>query len=329
MATLSTTQGLLFMVVGPPGAGKNALMNDAMRHLDDLRQLATATTRKRRPDEQDGRERLFVTIEYFEHMIASGALLEWQEVHPDKFYGVPRQPLETAIASGTFLIADIDVLGATYIRSAYPDNGILIFIQPPSVEALEDRMQTRGETDADIHARLSRVAMEMDYLPLADYVVINDHFDQASAQFRQIITTEMQRQRASQPPPYRYHYTAGAIPLYGDEVLIQQATGQFPACSLLPREIPHEAALRALRETLNLDTEPSRILRLKPNRGSFLPPADLTVQADGATRHVTFTYIYLLDQRPVAPPGWHWQPRREIYLPDSVRSVLYEFNPNT
>ena len=147
---MSKPQGLLFLVIGPPGVGKNALMNDALKHFDDLRQLATATTRRPRPTEQEGREHLFVTPETFREMIARNELLEWQEVHPNKFYGVPRASIENALASGEKLIADIDVLGATYIRSLYPGQVVLIYIEPPSVAVLEERMQQRGENRADI-----------------------------------------------------------------------------------------------------------------------------------------------------------------------------------
>ncbi len=123
--------------------GKNALMNAALEHIPQLRQMPTMTTRERRDNETPGRERFFVSPEQFQQLIADNALFEWQEVYEGRFYGVPRQPLEEALEKGENLIADIDVLGATYIRSVYPDNTYIIFVRPPSVQALPDRMQTR------------------------------------------------------------------------------------------------------------------------------------------------------------------------------------------
>ncbi len=115
--------GLLFVIVGPAGVGKNALMNSVLDRVSDLRQLPTATTRGIRPDEQAGREHLFVSVGEFQRMIADNELLENQEVHGN-FYGVPRLTVEQAIAQEHDLIADIDVLGATALHNNFPDHTV-------------------------------------------------------------------------------------------------------------------------------------------------------------------------------------------------------------
>ncbi|MBZ0303914.1 MAG: guanylate kinase, partial [Anaerolineae bacterium] len=290
---MSTRQGLIFVIVGPSAAGKNALMVATLKQEDRLEQLATVTTRERRANEQDDREHMFVSVEQFQAMIASSALLEWQEVHPQKLYGVPRQAVEDALAAGKNLIADIDVLGATYIRSLYPENVVLIFVQPPSVEALADRMHERGETEADIQMRLTRVAMEMDYLPLSDYVVVNDDFAEAAQRFHSIITSEIDRQHRHISSKRIYTHSTQTLPIFEDMILRREVSPHYPQAALFPQEIPHVAALRALQDSLQVPTTVDHLLRIKPNKGSFFMPVQVEVSQDGRAKQALFTYVYM------------------------------------
>lgn len=320
---MNNTQGVLFIIVGPPGAGKNALMNAALQHDDTLRQLATATTRPRRSTEKEGREHLFVSPEQFRQMIADNELLEWQEVHADRFYGVPRQRVETALAAGENLIADIDVLGATYIRSLYPQHVVLIFIEPPSEAELKQRMRTRGDDEADINTRLERVKMEMAYAPVADYVVVNDDFEQTVARFRSIITTESACRRAGEPTNRHYSHQVVTLPVYRDSVLYTANRPHFPTCTLTKGEVPHQAALHSLAQTFGLSASADHLLRLNPNKGSFISPVQVEAQADNHTKHITFTYVYWLSERLQPGPGWLWRPLAEVDLPDRIRQLLH------
>lgn len=186
--------GILFVLVGPTGAGKNALMNVVLQQVSRLRQLPTATTRDKRSYEEQGREHLFVSREEFEQMIEEDALVEWQPVHHNHLYGTPRATLEKAFAAEDDLIADIDVKGAEQLHNTYPDNTILIFIQPPSVDELTKRIQGRGEeTQAEIEERLRRVPMEMAFAPQCDYLITNDNKDAASATLHAIVLAEFSR----------------------------------------------------------------------------------------------------------------------------------------
>jgi guanylate kinase len=322
MDVLSIQPGLLFVIVGPAGVGKNALMEEALKRETNLRQLATATTRPRRPNEQDGRERLFLNVEQFQQMMQNGALLEWQEVHRDEFYGVPRKSVEDALASGQHLIADIDVLGATYIRSLYPQNVILIFVEPPSLEALESRMQVRGESDDDIRTRLNRVTMEMTYLPLADYSVINDDFEQATEQFCDFIAAEIDRQSDQRPSHRYYEHTTRTIPVYDSEYIMRRTDAPYPTVTLLPGEVPHIAALRALGETFLLSPSLNHLLRMKLNKGSFISPVTVDVAQENHTKRISFTYIYLLSERLRAGEEWEWHPLDELEIAAVVRQAL-------
>lgn len=181
--------GLVFVLVGPPGVGKNALMNTVLTRVSTLRQLPTATTRPIRPTEQQGREHLFVNRQQFEHMIEQKELIEHQTVHGE-LYGVPRATVLEALVNGEDIIADIDVLGATELKENYPNNVVLVFIQPPSVDELRRRMQTRGETVEEIEKRMQRVSMEMAYAVKCDYLIVNDLMEQASETLYGIVLAE-------------------------------------------------------------------------------------------------------------------------------------------
>jgi guanylate kinase len=187
-----TKLGLLFVLIGPGGAGKNALMNEVISRLVGLRQLPTATTRPIRPNEQQGREHLFVDEVEFRRMARDGELLEWQEVHPGRFYGVPRATVEDALTAGEDLIADIEIAGAEILRANYPDNAILIFIAPPSMEVLRERMQERGENDAEIAKRMARAETEMGFRSRADYVIVNDVLGEAIDSLYRLISQAME-----------------------------------------------------------------------------------------------------------------------------------------
>ncbi|MBC8100617.1 MAG: guanylate kinase, partial [Armatimonadetes bacterium] len=172
------------------GVGKNALMHRVMPRFDRLHQLPTATTRAPRSGEQHGRERLFVSLDTFMQMVATNALVEHEEVHPGKWYGVPRALVEEALCAGEDLIADIEIAGAEKVYAAYPANTVLIFIAPPSLKALEARMEQRGETEAGIAERLARAERELNFKDRCQYVIINDVFETAAAQLCAAIAAE-------------------------------------------------------------------------------------------------------------------------------------------
>ncbi len=323
MSISQTTPGLLFVLLGPPGAGKNALMNIAFDRLDNLRQLATATTRSIRSTEQEGREHVFVSTDTFRQMIEDNDLLEWQQVHLN-LYGIPRNTLEEAFANGHDLAADLDVLGATYIRSVYPRNVVLVFIKPPSIDALENRMRQRGESEGEIAKRMKRVAMEMTYAPLCDYVIVNDELEAAAADLKHIIQMERVQRSAGQPPAVVFRHRVEVIAVCGGDVLYHGGKDHFPQDNLNPGEIPHKAAQRILQQQFNI--EPDIMQRYvnaeNPHHGSFIPPVRLDVQGNETIRDIIFTYIVLLAE-PFSPPlGWGWQPQAALSLSPDIHELL-------
>ena len=174
-------RGVIFVMVGPGGAGKNAIMKAIISRHDRIRQLATATTRPMRADEKQGREHLFVSFEQFCSMIKNDQLLEFQEVTPGKLYGIPRQTVTDCLLSGEIRMADIEVLGARKLVESFPDNVVQIFVTVPgsTIEAqlkvLRDRMGRRDDGITDIQQRLERARnLELPYQQDCDYLVVND-----------------------------------------------------------------------------------------------------------------------------------------------------------
>lgn len=183
-------QGLLFIIVGPSGAGKNTLMDELLHSSEalNLRQMATMTTRGPRAGETEGIQHYFVSEKDFWALEQEGGLVEYQQIHNDFYYGTPRFAIEKAIASHQNLIADIDVKGAIKLKAAYPDHTVLIFIAPPSREVLESRLKSRDSESAEqIQIRLSRAEMEMAYIPQFDYLIVNDNLGHSIQLLRQII----------------------------------------------------------------------------------------------------------------------------------------------
>jgi guanylate kinase len=183
--------GCLFILVGPSGVGKNTIMRDVMQRVPGLRQLPTATTRPPRPEETEGVQHYFVSLDRFNEMWANGDLLEHQEVHPGKWYGVPRDLTRQALGAGTAMIADIDIYGAQALKAAFPDHVITIFVRPPSLDALRERLRERGEND--LEDRFRRAEMELSRAAECDYQVVNDVLETCVSEVTAIVQRQLQR----------------------------------------------------------------------------------------------------------------------------------------
>ena len=180
MVITEQQRGLLFVLVGPGGAGKNTLMTILMQRLPALHKLVTATTRSVRTNEVEGIDHYFVSLERFRELLSQGELLEHTEVTPGKFYGILRTPVEQALSASQNLIADIDVLGARILRATYPDDVVLIFVTVPGdtdeerLANLRRRMEERGESASLIEERLNRARLiELPFAAECDCIVIN------------------------------------------------------------------------------------------------------------------------------------------------------------
>jgi guanylate kinase len=187
--------GSMLLVVAPSGAGKSSLVNALLQSEPSLQLSISCTTRKPRPGEENGREYHFLTKEQFIQRRDEGDFLEWAEVHGN-FYGTSRSWLEEKMLEGRDVILEIDWQGARQIQKLIPES-LWIFILPPSIEALEERLRKRGQDDeATIQKRISAAHDELSHIAEANYLVINDLFDAALFELRQIVSAS--RLRAAQ-----------------------------------------------------------------------------------------------------------------------------------
>lgn len=320
-------QGLLFVLVGPSGVGKNTLLKHVVKEVENLRQLPTFTTRGPRQGEQEGKQHYFVSVPEFQRRLASGEMVEWQQVHEGTFYGTPLKDIEEAISANCDLIADIDVLGATALRSVYADNTVLIFIQPPDRDELRRRLEKRGEeTPEQIEKRLDRAEMEMQYAPICDYLILNDDEDAAAEVLRSIILAERSRRallnlRAERNlPRHKFAYLAAVMPVYGHEVLLPDELSRLPATHLLQGEYPYEAALRLLSETFKVRASSDQLLALRPH-DPFMPVM-MEMRDQSHFQQLIFVYLCRLNERIVPPEGWRWRPVDEANLPGLALNAL-------
>ncbi|MES0371766.1 MAG: guanylate kinase [Mariprofundaceae bacterium] len=170
--------GQLFVVSGPSGSGKSSLCNALLEKKPNLRLAVSSTTRIPRPGETDGVEYHFLNRTMFEAQVDAGAFLEWANVHGN-LYGTRRSDVEAALEGGDDILLEIDWQGADQVAKKIPD-ACRIFILPPSIEALRDRLTSRGQDDAlVIESRVAAAESEMDHAHEADHRIVNDDFDQA------------------------------------------------------------------------------------------------------------------------------------------------------
>jgi guanylate kinase len=186
------TRGRLFVVSAPSGAGKTTLTRHLLQNTPDLVYSISHTTRAPRANEQDGVDYFFVSTDQFREMIDAGAFLEWAEVF-GRHYGTTRKWVENQMAAGVDVLCDVDIDGARQILEQMPQ-AVSIFIVPPSLDELTQRLQARSTEDPDqLAVRLGRVREEVEAGGLYDYLVINDTIDRAVADLEAIVRSDRLR----------------------------------------------------------------------------------------------------------------------------------------
>ena len=184
--------GSMLMVVAPSGAGKSSLVNALLKNDPALQLSVSYTTRAPRSGEQEGREYHFITPEEFQKRREEGDFLEWAEVHGN-FYGTSRSWIEERMKDGRDVILEIDWQGARQVQRLIPQS-IWIFILPPSIKTLEERLRHRGQDDEEtINRRVEAAHEELHHLAEANYLVINDIFEVALFELRQIVSASRLR----------------------------------------------------------------------------------------------------------------------------------------
>lgn len=181
--------GILIILSGPSGSGKDTVLNELIKDRDDVRVSVSMTTRQKRDDEIDGIHYYFVDREYFEKKIADNKMLEFAE-YAKNYYGTPKEPVDEMLSNGKAVILKIEVQGAEKIRTLYPDV-ISIFLMPPSMRVLEERLRSRNTEDEEtINHRLVIAREEMKKAPDYDFVVVNDTIESAVEGIKTIISSE-------------------------------------------------------------------------------------------------------------------------------------------
>jgi guanylate kinase len=184
--------GSLFVVAAPSGAGKSTLVNALLKQEPGIQLSISTTTRPPRPGEQDGREYHFTTAEDFVARADKGEFLEWAEVHGN-YYGTSRLMVEDHMRKGTDILLEIDWQGARQVRSQFPQ-AAGIFILPPSIAALEERLKKRGQDEPHIITRrLLAAGGEIAHAPEFEYVIINEEFNVALSEMSAIVRATRSR----------------------------------------------------------------------------------------------------------------------------------------
>jgi guanylate kinase len=203
--------GNIFLVVAPSGAGKSTLVNALLARDPRIVLSVSYTTRTPRPGDQDGREYHFVTIDEFRQRRARGEFLESAEVHGN-FYATSRAWIEEQMREGVDVLLEIDWQGARQVKQVFA-HAVGVFILPPSIEALEERLVRRGQDTAEvIRRRLVAAGSEIAHAPELDFVIINHDFDLALSQLTSVVTASRLRY-ASQAARHHDLFAQLGIPL--------------------------------------------------------------------------------------------------------------------
>lgn len=181
--------GLLYVLSGPSGVGKNTVLQEVLAKRTDLIYSISATTRPPRGQEVDGVNYYFLSKAQFFAEIENDGFLEWAEIY-DHYYGTPKQIVLDRLQKGQHIILDVDIQGAAQIKKNYP-NAISIFLYPPSRAELKRRLLARNTDDQEsIEKRLAYIEQELTAVSTYDYVVLNDRLDEACMRVESIINAE-------------------------------------------------------------------------------------------------------------------------------------------
>ena len=192
---MSQKQGKLIVVSAPSGCGKSTIINSVLGSGEhDLRFSVSAPNRQPRPGEVDGVHYHFLPTQRFREAIANGEFVEWEQVYPGRYYGTLKSELSDATERGENIILDIDVKGALNVKKQFGDRALTIFIMPPSIEELRNRLVKRGTDPADVIAeRVGKAEYEIGFAPQFDLTIVNDDLPVAVAATESAITEFLNR----------------------------------------------------------------------------------------------------------------------------------------
>lgn len=183
-------KGKLIILSAPSGAGKSTIVQALLKKDYKLEFSISATSRAPRGEEKDGVEYYFLSPEEFKNRIAQDAFLEWEEVYANNYYGTLKSEVERITSKGNNIVFDVDVVGGVNIKKMYGDDALSLFIQPPSIEELRNRLKNRGtDSDEKIAVRIAKAEKELDYAKQFDHVIINDNLEHALENAEKVLTS--------------------------------------------------------------------------------------------------------------------------------------------
>ena len=178
----------LIIFSAPSGSGKSTIINYLLKQNLNLAFSISATSRPPRGTEQHGVEYFFLSPEEFRQRIANDEFLEYEEVYEDRCYGTLKAQVERQLEAGQNVVFDVDVVGGCNIKQFYGERALSIFIQPPSIEALRQRLEGRGtDTPEVIEDRLAEASYELTFAPKFDKVIVNDDLEKAQAETLEVL----------------------------------------------------------------------------------------------------------------------------------------------
>ncbi len=188
METMQKDYKKIIMVTAPSGSGKTSIVRHLMKMYSELAFSVSATTRQPRAREKDGVDYYFLNEETFKEKIKNKEFLEWEMVYEGKYYGTLKSEMSRLWAMGKVPVLDLDVHGAIHVQKQYPVNTIALFIKPPSIEALRERLISRGsETPESLQARIGKSSYEMTFQNNFEHIIVNQDFDQACREADEIV----------------------------------------------------------------------------------------------------------------------------------------------
>jgi guanylate kinase len=180
--------GKVIIVSAPSGAGKTSIVKHVLQYLPELRFSTSATTRTMREGEVNGKDYHFLSVDDFKKGIERNDFLEWEEVYRNQFYGTLKSEIQRIWDEGKTVIFDVDVKGGLNIKKYFGENALAIFVEPPTVQELENRLRKRGtETEESLRKRVEKAEYELSFAPQFDKIILNDNLDEARAEMLQTI----------------------------------------------------------------------------------------------------------------------------------------------
>jgi guanylate kinase len=186
---MSKQYNKIILITAPSGSGKTSIVKHLMEQFPILDFSVSATTRKPRSDEKDGKDYYFISEEEFKEKIHDKEFLEWEMVYEGKYYGTLKSDIERIWKENKVPVLDIDVQGAIHVQQQYPVNTISIFVQAPSAEELKRRLKLRGsETDESLDARINKSTYEMTFKKHFENIIVNQNFKEACKEAENIVS---------------------------------------------------------------------------------------------------------------------------------------------